>query len=147
MGVMTQATSDESYAEKAQGLLQQGSIAYNNWDLKRARLLWRKAAVTDPSNEAIWLALLEVLQDDEDRKVCLQNILILNPDNERAEKQLRLLENDTQPSEPQEVITELQPLSPVISDRISRGFAWLMTGLIILFVFIILLAMLIQPLT
>lgn len=147
MGVMTEATSDDSYAEKAQSLLQQGSLAYNNWDLKRARLLWRKAAVTDPSNEHIWLALLEVLQDDEDRKVCLQNILILNPNNQRAEQQLRLMENDTQPSEPQEVITELQPLSPEISDRLSRGFAWLMTGLITLFVIIILSAMLIQPLT
>lgn len=141
---MAQVIDDKRYIEKAHKLLQQGYVAYNNWELDRALLLWRKAAITDPSNEKIWVALLSVIQTDEDRKVCLQNILILNPNNQDAENELRLLENDTQPSTPQETPTELQVLKPVVSESLSRWFAWLMTALIILFVAIILASMLIQ---
>ncbi len=141
---MAQVIDDKRYIQKAQKLLQQGYVAYNNWELDRALLLWRKAAITDPANEAIWVALLSVIQTDEDRKVCLQNILILNPNNQDAENQLRLLENDTQPSTPQETPTELQVLKPVVSESLSRWFAWLMTALIILFIVIILASILIQ---
>ena len=37
------------------------------------------------------MALLKVLEDEEDRKVCLKNIIAINPLNTEARRQLRLL--------------------------------------------------------
>jgi len=142
---MTHIVVTDQQAEKARTLLQQGYVAYNNWEIDKARLLWRKAAVTDPANEDIWIALLNVTRDEEDRKVCLQNILILNPDNELAEQRLRLLENDTQPTDPQsDVELALQILRPDIRDSLWRFIGWTLTAIIVLLVGVILFAMLVQ---
>lgn len=144
--MMTQTVTDQ-YTEKARTLLQQGYVAYNNWEIRKARLYWRKAATYDPGNEAIWVALLNVLQDEEDRKVCLQNILVLNPNNEDAEKRLRLLENDTQPAEAQSAEPELEPLRPSLDwERIQQIMSWTITGILMFAGGVILLAMLVQPL-
>ena len=43
----------------------------------------------DPYNEQVWLALLEVLDTPEDRRVCLQNILSINPMNVQARRMMR----------------------------------------------------------
>lgn len=142
---MTHIVVTDQQAEKARTLLQQGYVAYNNWEIDKARLLWRKAAVTDPANEDIWIALLNVTRDEEDRKVCLQNILVLNPDNELAEQRLRLLENDTQPTDPQsDVEPALQILRPDIRDSLWRLIGWTLTAIIVFLVGVILFAMLVQ---
>lgn len=145
---MTQETSTiDKNIKKAKDLLQQGYIAYNNWEIKKARLLWRKAAVVDPANEEIWLALYNVTQDDEDRKACLQNILILNPDNKDAEQRLRLMENDTQPADiPPVIEPKSERVSPIMSDKIQRILSWVLTGIVLIVASIVIFSMLIQPL-
>lgn len=142
---MTHISFTDRQADKARQLLQQGYVAYNNWEINKARLLWRKAAVTDPANEAIWIALLNVTQSDEDRRVCLQNILVLNPKNEEAETRLRLLENDTQPADPQTTIEpEFHILRPNIQDNLWGILGWALTAIIVALVGILLFAILIQ---
>jgi hypothetical protein len=138
-------TAIDKNTEKAKTLLRQGYIAYNNWENNKARLLWRKAAICDPANEEIWLALLQVLQTDEDRKVCMQNILVLNPDNAEAEQRLRLIESETQPAEAQTIEPQLEPSPPIISNKIKRAVSWILTGLLLFTIGIVLFAMLIQP--
>lgn len=58
---------------------------------QEAHNLWRRAAVLRPNDEEIWLALLSVVDTDEDRRTCLENVTALNPQNEIALQQLRAL--------------------------------------------------------
>lgn len=74
------------------GLMAEGWIALNNNDRKLAHDLWREAALLDPYDERVWLALLEVLKRPEDRHVCLQNIVEINPMNAQARRMLRAYE-------------------------------------------------------
>jgi ferric-dicitrate binding protein FerR (iron transport regulator) len=77
-------------------LMQAGRVAFAAGKPQMAHDLWREAARVDPYNEQVWLALLDVLDTDQDRKVCLQNILVINPMNVQARRQLSQLENRLQ---------------------------------------------------
>ena len=144
---MTQeASTADPNSKKAQALLQQGYIAYNNWEIEKARLLWRKAAVVDPANEEAWQALYNVIQDDEDRKVCLQNILVLNPDNQEAEQRLGLLKSETQPADPPALARPPLDLRPAIGEQVRRVVSWVVSALVVMTAVVVLFAILIQPL-
>ncbi len=69
-------------------LMQAGRVAYTAGKRKMAHDLWREAANIDPYNEQVWLALLDVIESDSDKRVCLQNILSINPMNVQARRQL-----------------------------------------------------------
>jgi ferric-dicitrate binding protein FerR (iron transport regulator) len=69
-------------------LMQAGRVAYTAGKRKMAHDLWREAANIDPYNEQVWLALLDVIESDSDKRVCLQNILAINPMNVQARRQL-----------------------------------------------------------
>jgi hypothetical protein len=73
-------------------LMREGRIALDKGDSDLAHDLWREAAMLDPYNERVWLALLEVLDLLEDRRVCLQNIVEINPLNAQARRMLRAYE-------------------------------------------------------
>jgi|SRR5690606_10516131 len=73
-------------------LMREGRIALNRGDAVLAHDLWREAAMLDPYNEEVWLALLDVLDSLEDRRVCLQNIVEINPLNAQARRMLRAYE-------------------------------------------------------
>lgn len=80
--------TDTNFAQ----LMQSGRAAYMSGNRKLAHDLWRDAAQIDPYNEQVWLALLSVLEGDADRRVCLQNIIAINPLNVQARRQLNKLE-------------------------------------------------------
>lgn len=142
--MLTQTSTQKARIEKSRSLLQQGYIAYNNWEIRKARLLWRKAATYDPSNSEIWGALLQVIQNDDDRKVCLQNILILNPDDAEAEQRLRLLEHETQPTDAQPIDLALEPSPPMLTEGMKQIISWILSGIIMVVVVIILVSMVVQ---
>ena len=73
-------------------LMREGRVALDRGRRDRAHELWREAAMLDPYNEQVWLALLEVLDSLEDRRVCLQNIVEINPLNTQARRMLRSYE-------------------------------------------------------
>jgi hypothetical protein len=50
-----------------------------------------KAAELSPYDERVWLALLEVVSEEDDRRVCLENIVRINPANQKAARQLQAL--------------------------------------------------------
>lgn len=77
-------------------LMEAGRVAYTQGNRQRAHDLWREAATIDPYSEQVWLALLDVLDSDEDRIVCLQNIIAINPMNIQARRQLRAYGAKTQ---------------------------------------------------
>lgn len=72
-------------------LLRAGRVALAEGDKAKAHTLWKQAAALRPQDEAIWLALLEVVTTHDDRRVCLENIIAINPQNEVAHRQLRVL--------------------------------------------------------
>lgn len=83
-----QQSSSSTFAD----LMQAGRAAFAAGQTKIAHDLWKEAAALEPYNEQVWLALLEVLDRDEDRRVCLQNIIAINPLNVQARRQLNRIE-------------------------------------------------------
>ncbi|HEX3050246.1 MAG TPA: hypothetical protein VHP83_06280 [Aggregatilineaceae bacterium] len=54
--------------------------------------MFRQAIEIDPYHEQVWLWLASVVETNEDRLVCFENVLELNPSNPTARKQLQILE-------------------------------------------------------
>lgn len=75
-------------------LLEAGRQAFSAGDREAAHHLWRAAAVANPYDERVWMSLLEVLSPEEDREVCLENIIAINPLNPDARRQLRALRRE-----------------------------------------------------
>lgn len=86
-----QAMSQQGVLNFAE-LMQAGRKAFTAGKRKTAHDLWREAANINPYDEQVWLALLDVLEGDTDRRVCLQNILSINPLNVQARRTLGRLE-------------------------------------------------------
>ena len=55
---------------------------------EEGRQLLEEILEADEGNEEIWLWLTAVVDTDEDREVCLENVLALNPNNAVAQKSL-----------------------------------------------------------
>jgi hypothetical protein len=79
-------------------LLTAGREAFNLGDRNAAHELWRMAAVANPYDERVWAALMEVLTTDDDREVCLENIIAINPLNPDARRQLRAIKRTQEDS-------------------------------------------------
>jgi hypothetical protein len=58
----------------------------------KAHSLFRQAAEVDPYHEMVWLWLASVVETEEDRRVCFENVLELNPENITARRQLQHIE-------------------------------------------------------
>ena len=69
-------------------LYREGVTAIRAGDKATAREKLMKAVDLDSSHEQAWLWLSAAVEKDEDRIVCLQNVLTLNPNNEAARKGL-----------------------------------------------------------
>ncbi len=75
-------------SERFEELFQAGRSAFAMGNLQQAHDFWKEAARLSPFNEQVWLALLDVIESDDDRRVCLQNILQINPLNVQARRML-----------------------------------------------------------
>ncbi|MBN1221247.1 MAG: hypothetical protein JXM69_20150 [Anaerolineae bacterium] len=64
-------------------------------DREKGRELLEEILEIDESNEDVWLWLSSVVDTDEDREICLENVLALNPDNVVARKGLEALRSGT----------------------------------------------------
>ncbi|MBI1876985.1 MAG: hypothetical protein HYR94_01890 [Chloroflexi bacterium] len=62
-------------------------------DKEEGRRLLEETLETDESNEEVWLWLTAVVDTDEDREVCLENVLALNPNNAIALRNLDALKS------------------------------------------------------
>ena len=60
-------------------------------DIRAYATLVVRDRVANPYEERVWVLLLQVLNQDDDRKVCLENIIAINPLNTDARRQLRQL--------------------------------------------------------
>jgi ribosomal protein L40E len=74
-----------------QNLMDGGIAALRIGNKEEARRKLMEVINADERNEFAWFYLSEAVESDEDRQVCLENVLAINPANERAETELRLL--------------------------------------------------------
>lgn len=79
--------------ERFDELLDAGRTAALTGDRRLAHDYLKEAARLNPSNEQVWTALLEVIETEEDQRVCLQNIIQINPLNVQARRKLNQLES------------------------------------------------------
>jgi Tol biopolymer transport system component len=73
-------------------LLRRGMDAARDGDKATARQLLEQVVDLDEKNEKGWFWLASVVDTDEERRVCLKNVLHVNPNNERAKAALEKLE-------------------------------------------------------
>jgi Flp pilus assembly protein TadD len=69
-------------------LLQQGIVAAQAGRREEARALLMQVVQADERSEQAWLWLSGVVDDPDDMRTCLQNVLDLNPGNEKAQQGL-----------------------------------------------------------
>ena len=73
-------------------LLQQGIAAARAGQREQARALLVQLVEADERNEQAWLWLAGVVDDPEDMRTCLENVLDLNPGNLKAQQGLAWIE-------------------------------------------------------
>lgn len=83
-------------------LLQQGVAALKAGDRPLARRLIGRAIQENPHSEAAWLWLSGAVESDDERLMCLNKVLAINPDNGQARQGIAALERK-RPSRPDRV--------------------------------------------
>lgn len=117
-------TSQQAFGQRGDDfsrLMESGRLAFTQGNRRRAHDLWREAATIDPYSEQVWLALLDVLDSDDDRVVCLQNIVAINPMNIQARRELRAQGAKTQEIHSVRSIAPLKGKAPPARRPRSRG--------------------------
>ena len=81
-------------------LVQQGIAAIKAGDKAEARQLLAQALRADPWNEQAWLWLSGAVESDDERLMCLNKVLEVNPGNGAAQRGVAMLQQKlgTQPS-------------------------------------------------
>lgn len=72
-------------------MVRAGVDAYRAGKADEARTLLERAIDLDSYNETAWLWLSAVVESNEEKQTCLENVLVINPDNERAKQGLQSL--------------------------------------------------------
>lgn len=73
------------------GMVREGISAYRAGRKDEARALLLRAVEIDQFNEQAWLWLSAVVESVDEQRTCLENVLTINPNNERAKQGLQML--------------------------------------------------------
>ncbi len=102
----------------ANALVAEGIAAYKAGDRLRARQILTEATQIDPRNETAWLWLAAAHDDPAFRRICLQKVLLINPNNAGAQKGLQAPEGEA--ARPVEtVFTPPKPKPPPATEEIK----------------------------
>ncbi len=80
--------------------LDQAIVAAREGRKAEARQLLESVLDADERNEKAWLWLGSVVDSDEERIICLENVLTINPNNEMARKGLAVLRAEAATKQP-----------------------------------------------
>jgi hypothetical protein len=72
-------------------MVRAGVEAFRNGSKHEARALLERAIELDTYNEMAWLWLSGVVDTPEEQRTCLENVVVINPKNERARQGLQSL--------------------------------------------------------
>lgn len=122
----------EMKSQAAEELLKLGEEAKRAGDNRAARDFYLRLLELDQENEAAWYGLSEVVEDLEDRRICLENVLFLNPESTAARIKLTLLQNSQDKNEEkkfgQVIEREITPLTPAAAilypERLEQRWQW-----------------------
>ncbi|MHB8629650.1 MAG: tetratricopeptide repeat protein [Aggregatilineales bacterium] len=73
-------------AAKVDALIQEASIALKTGRKADARRALDQAIALDERSEQAWLWMSGVVDSDEEQEICLENVLSINPTNQKAQK-------------------------------------------------------------
>ena len=76
-------------------LLQSAIAAAKTGQSQKARDLLMQVLETDERNIKAWIWMSSVVDDPEERQICLENVLAIDPNNQMAQKGLSLLQTPT----------------------------------------------------
>jgi hypothetical protein len=76
-------------------MVREGIRAYRAGNKSEARALLMKAVELDEYNEQAWLWLSATVETPEEQRTCLENVLVINPNNERARNGIQMLASKT----------------------------------------------------
>jgi hypothetical protein len=79
--------------QRIKQLLREGIDAVREGDKSTARDRFEQVTELDENNERAWFYLAQVVDTDEDRRIALKNVLVINPNNEKARQQMDKLES------------------------------------------------------
>ncbi|NWG18043.1 MAG: tetratricopeptide repeat protein [Chloroflexi bacterium] len=82
------------------GMVREGVSAYRAGRKDEARAFLLKAVELDERNEQAWLWLSAVVESVDEQRICLENVLAINPNNERALQGIRILNQKGSPPAP-----------------------------------------------
>ena len=112
-----------------EGLLQDGITAAKKGNSDKANELLLSVIEADQDNDKAWLWLSGVVKSDKDRRICLENVLILNPDSAAAKRGLDRLGEADFDSDDNIFFTDIEPISPAAAilypERQVREQRWL----------------------
>lgn len=80
------------------GMVREGISAYRAGKKDEARALLMRAVEIDEHHEQAWLWLSAVVESTEEQVICLENVLAINPANERARQGLATLRSQKPPA-------------------------------------------------
>jgi hypothetical protein len=69
-------------------LLQAGIIAAKSGQLEQARFQLLDVVERDQTNETAWYWLYQVFDREDDKRICLENLILINPANQWAKQEL-----------------------------------------------------------
>lgn len=92
-------------------MVRAGVEAYRAGNKAEARTLLERALELDQYNETAWLWLSAVVDTREEQQTCLENVIVINPENQRAQQGLRSLGID-----PQSVLDRLEEEEPIADE-------------------------------
>lgn len=99
-------------AANVDGIVREAIRAYKGGNREEAQALLIKATELDQMHEEAWLWLGAVVETVEDQRVCLENVLYINPNNERALKGMEQLEgSNDNPMVVRNLVTEEEPVN------------------------------------
>lgn len=105
---------------ESERLYREGVAAIRTGDKATARTLLSQAVELDQTNEQAWLWLSAAVEDVQERIICLENVLTLNPHNEAARLGLEKLGRPV----PAPAAPAASPAAPTYAPAPSPPAAW-----------------------
>ncbi|HEY4691089.1 MAG TPA: tetratricopeptide repeat protein [Anaerolineae bacterium] len=128
------STSEPTYQANVADLLRDGIAAVKAREFEKARALLMQVIDRDERNEQAWLWLSGAVETDADRRVCLENVLAINPGNAAAQRGLAKLgpaPTQAQPDSAARTVVmrrEHAPISPAAAilypDKQAHEWSW-----------------------
>lgn len=103
-------------------VLQEGIAAARAGNRAEARTLLMRVVEADERNEQAWLWLAGVVDDPEDMRTCLHNVLELNPNHEQARQGLAWIDTKYGPAPTPQAAPPIEPAAPAPAAPAAQAY-------------------------